>query len=626
MLQKLHERIHGIIAWVVIGFVAITFTLYGVDFYMQSRQVNDVEVSVNGEAISKQSYEVNYRRIHQQREFEQAKPINDAQLRKQILDDMIFNLITIQAANNNGFIVSPEQATVALTNIPQFQQNGQFSRIRYQQALNAALYTPESFRNQVKQGMLLNQQRFAFMGSAFALPNEISQFVRLYMQTRDFEYVVIPHSTFDKNVQVLQPELAKYYIQHKGEFLEPEKVSIEYITLSYNDLKAKVHVSENDAKKYYQENQANFMLPASWEVTKLTIPNNLQSKHISTNDQKVDANYIYNNILKNPSFFDKYQRIYSAEKLPKSSDKKNNLWITAGKNPNIDKALAPLSKSGEVTKPIKTSAGYIIFKVEQYKAASVKSFEQVKSDIIKILTTDDLQTKYSQAIEQLSDLSYQTPDSLAPVSKALQLPIHQSELFTRGGGLNALTKNQQIINTAYSHDVLDLGNNSEPIQLDNESVIVLRIKQHIPVQQKKLEDIEEKIRAQLIREHSIEEAKKFGSLLLSKQISDEASLLKNYQLIWKPVLGASRDSENVDPQINELAFAVAHPNEISGKTMPNGDFIVVRLKQVHNGQYNDLDTEQQESLIQQIQASYGTMEYDLYVNGLVAGSKIEHAS
>ena len=227
MLQKLNERIQGIIAWVVVILIALTFTLFGIDYYMQSRQISDAEVTVNNESITKQSYEVNYRRIRQQHQYEQISASKEKALKKQILQDMIFNLITVQAAGRDGFLVSPDQANSAIVNIPQFQQDGQFSATRYQQALSAALYTPDSFRNQVRQGMLLNQQRFAFIGSAFALPNEIAQFVKLYMQTRDYDYLLIPKQQFLTHVQVSQPDIATYYIQHKEDFLEPEKVSID---------------------------------------------------------------------------------------------------------------------------------------------------------------------------------------------------------------------------------------------------------------------------------------------------------------------------------------------------------------------------------------------------------------
>jgi peptidyl-prolyl cis-trans isomerase D len=36
-----------------------------------------------------------------------------------------------------------------------------------------------------------------------------------------------------------------------------------------------------------------------------------------------------------------------------------------------------------------------------------------------------------------------------------------------------------------------------------------------------------------------------------------------------------------------------------------------------------LDKEQQASLVQQIEASYGVMDYDLYINSLVAAAKID---
>ena len=35
MLQKLNERIQGLVAWIIIILVAITFTLFGVDYYLQ---------------------------------------------------------------------------------------------------------------------------------------------------------------------------------------------------------------------------------------------------------------------------------------------------------------------------------------------------------------------------------------------------------------------------------------------------------------------------------------------------------------------------------------------------------------------------------------------------------------
>ncbi len=69
-------------------------------------------------------------------------------------------------------------------------------------------------------------------------------------------------------------------------------------------------------------------------------------------------------------------------------------------------------------------------------------------------------------------------------------------------------------------------------------------------------------------------------------------------------------------------FNILKPENRDGVSLPNGDYVVVRLKQINEGQLSSLDKEQQSSLIQQIEASYGIMDYDLYVNALVNKAKI----
>ena len=177
MLQKLNDRIQGVVAWVVIILIAITFTLFGLDYYMQSRHESTAQVEVNGQPITRQAFESNYRRTRQQRDPSLMTAASDIQLKQQVLDEMIVNSVSMQSARTNGFEVNPAQANAAILGIPQFQQDGHFSADRYQQALNGAFFTPDSFQKEVRQGMLLNQQRFALIGTSFVLPNELNQFV-----------------------------------------------------------------------------------------------------------------------------------------------------------------------------------------------------------------------------------------------------------------------------------------------------------------------------------------------------------------------------------------------------------------------------------------------------------------
>lgn len=501
MLQKLNEKIQGLIAWVIVGLVAVTFALFGIEHYMQSRHENAAQVTVNGVTITKQAFEVNYRRVRQLRS-PQLSAAAENQLKQQVLDQLILNQVSVDAATKNGFYVSKAQANAAILNIPQFQEKGRFSESRYAQALSGALFTPLSFQIEVKQGMLLNQQRFAYIGTSFALPNEIQKFVKLYMQTRDYRYLKIPASLFIKNVSVTDEEIEKYYAAHKSEFVSPEKVSIEYIKLTMQDVKNHIKVTDQEIQQYYDDNQGQ---------------------------------------------------------------------------PGMSRPLS-----------------------------------EVKADIQAQLLADLAQTEYSRILDKLSDLSFQTPDSLSPVAEALKLPLHQTEPFSRFGGEEELTKKKLILQTVFSHDVLDLGNNSEPVQLDNDSVLVLRIHKRIPTTERPLNEVKPLISETLAWKKAEIEADKMGQAWLKNP--DPSAYPDIANLPWHTVTKSGRDGDEAPVGVNELAFSLGHSGLQSGRLMGR-DFVIVHLMAVHEGDIDAIDKEQLASITQQIEAGFGVMDYDLYIKG-----------
>ncbi|KTD41027.1 SurA N-terminal domain-containing protein [Legionella parisiensis] len=621
MLQKLNERIQGVVAWLVVILIGITFTLFGVDYYFQSHQTTNSKVVVNGAPLTIQSFENNYRRARSMQDIEQMTAADEKKLQNKVLDQMITNEILVQAAFNNGFDVSLNQADAAILSIPQFQEDGHFSAQKYQQALNAALFTQSSFQNEVKQGMLLNQQRFAFMGSSFALPDEIDRFVSLYMQSRDYDYLTIPVANFEEGIHVSPEEIASYYKTHKKEFMAPEKVSLEYVSLSMHEIKNKIKISDDDVKRYYEDNQNSYLIPASWQVAHIlfAVPENASQSDLEKIQKQ--ANDAYQILQKNPKQFEHLVSVMSDDKLS-VADKGVLPWIDAGQN-NYNQILSNLTKPGQISPPERTKHGYEIFKLIEYKPVSTKPFSEVASSIKEQLIAEAAQTKYTQAMEQLSDLSYQSPDSLQPVAEALNLKIEKTRPFSRSGGTDNITKNKQVINAAFSHDVLDLNNNSEPIQIDNDSLVVVRVNQHWDEVEQPLDAVHDQISKILVKKIAENKAKEMGKNLLNPvEDKQQQELISSNNLSWKSVDKSTRDNDKVDTDVNDMAFNLLRPESRDGLAMPNGDYVVVKLKKIHDGKLSTLDREQQDSLIQQIEASYGMMDYDLYVKSLINRAQI----
>jgi peptidyl-prolyl cis-trans isomerase D len=620
MLQKLNERIQGAVAWLVVILIGITFTLFGVDYYVQSHNTRNAKVTVNGVPLTEQVFETNYRRARGMQDIAQMTAEDEKKLQVQVLDQMVRNEVLLQAAHKNGFDVSISQANAAILSIPQFQEDGHFSAEKYEQALSAALFTQVSFQNEVKQGMLLNQQRFAFIASSFALPDEIERFIMRYMQNRDYDYLVIPGAPFKQEVQISPEAIAEYYKNHQKEFKSPEQVSLDYVVLSMNELKKEINISDEEIKRFYNENKNNYLSPAQWRVAHIlfAIPKNASAEELEQIQKKAEETYAA--LQKDPSQFNQFVTTHSDDKL--SIAEKGVLpWITAGQN-SYDKILSNLTRPGDISAPEKTKYGYELFKLIDYKPVKVHSLAEVEAIIKEQLLTEMSQTKYTHALEQLSDLSYQSPDSLNSVASRLKLKIQKTKPFSRAGGTEGITKNQQVINAAFSHDVLQLGTNSEPVQLDNDSVVVVRVNNHRPEEEQSLDQVKEQINQLLLNQAAQVKAQALGKNLMVLDNEHQMQLMNTNHLAWKSVTQATRETDKADPLINEVAFNLLRAGNYQGMILPNGDYAVVKLRQINDGKLSALDSEQQESLVQQIEASYGMMDYDLYVKNLMGQAQI----
>lgn len=622
MLQKLNERIQGFVAWVIIILVTATFALFGVQYYVQSHSASQAKAEVNGQMISAHDFDLIYRRAQQQ-ESAPTTAAAEVQLKQALLNEMIKKAVSIQAATSSGLKVTTAQTINVIQSIPQFQQEGHFSVERYQQGLNHASFTPDAFQKEVQQDLLLNQQRFAYSGTAFALPNELKQFVALSMQTRDYDYLVIPYQAFMQQVKLSDTEINTYYQQHRQAFKTPEKVEIEYVRLSMRDIRENTVISETEIKHYYDENKNSYYDPAKWHVSHIffSIPANATPEQQKQVEQK--ALDVYNRLKKSPNQFDDLVKTHSDDKLS-VVDKGVLPWIIAGQS-EFDKSLLDLKTVGQFSLPVKTSHGYEIFKLLDYKPATLKSFDSVEQSIKDQLILERVQTEYSHQLEELSELAYQSPDSLMPIVKKLHLSIQKTEPFSRDDGKTELTKNPQVIQAAFSPAILSQGDNSEPLQIDNESVIVLRLVKHIPAAEQSLPEVKSTIQALLTKQQAESEAKKIGQRIMSlqQQISDQNQLLDNLHIHWQDAHKVSRENNSIPDGLSKLAFQAGRIGTLVGDVLPNGDYVLIRVTKINDGQLKELDKSRQKRLLKQIAESHGAVDYDLYVSSLLNQATIE---
>lgn len=635
MLQDINNRIQGWIAGVIVGLIAVTFTLWGIQSYLEGHNSNSTKAKVNGVKISHAEYENAYQRLRRQQQMQlganfSLTPAVVKQLKKQALQQLVMNTALRTAAIDDGYFISQQQAENAISQIPAFQDNGQFSEQKFIQTLNAALYTPEAFVHQLQSDMLVNQLRAGIAATAFVLPSDVQRAMQLIDQQRSIRYISIPSKNFADTIKPTDKEMQAYYDANKKLFTSPEKISLSYLQLSLKQMMAKLNFTNDQLKTYYTENSDNYKTPPSWRVAHIliAIPGSAMPKQVEQIKQKAES--IQKQAVAGKNFA-KLAKKYSSDALSAKKGGELPLIRPGSLSPQFEQAVALLTKPGQISEPVRTKYGFEIIKLLDLTKAKKIPFDKVKKSIASTMAAQQSQSRFADLNDQLANLTYSNPDSLQAASKALNLPIKTTGSFTKEGGNDAISKNPKVLAAAFSPDVLENGDNSDVIQLDGDSVVVVRVNNHQRATAIPFAKVKAKIREHIVAEKSQQKAAEYAQSLL-KDVNTSADrqlqlMMRARNLTWQTAKNIQRNNTKINPSIVDLAFQLPHPSSID-KTPSNvvklesGDYALVSLSNV-NSKPSQTVIAQQKLFKQQIENSMGLFDYGLYVQGVMSKATVK---
>ncbi len=622
MLQSFGEHIKGWVAGVIIGLISVTFVIWGVQAYFESGNVQGtVLAKVNGTKITEKQVSAILRRL----QYRQAKPLSiveQKQLRQVILQNLIRQTALQKGVSKAGFRMSPLQINAVIMQMPELQVKGHFSSQRLQSLLYANGLTLSEFTENIGNNLLVNQVRAGFAGASFALPAEVKTMYQLSHQTRDISYIKLSSKAFLSSAKPTEKVVMAYYQQHQQKFATPEKVSVEYVQLSPQTIAKKVQISAGQVKTYYEENTANFATPKRWQIAEIRLPfaANATSKQINLTHSKM--NNLLSELKQGKSFLALAKKYGSDAKLAQPH------WV----NPtDISSALmAPLNnlQPMQISDVLQTSDAFYIVRLVAVKPSKVKPFANVKVEIAKLLKQQKVETAFAKLSDQLSNLSYTNPDSLSSVSQATHLPILSTALFTRQGTSSGIAANAKVVSAAFSTDVLTQGNNSSPINLKDNSVVVLRVKQHLPSSLQPLSVVKAKIEQLLAQQTAGQQAAALANKIQIElaQGKDAANLAKREKLSYKTVKQLKRNSHQLPEALLSVAFnlplAVHQPSAVVD--LNEGNYAVVVLNSVHAVDYSKVSKKTRAALVKQLSAFQSALYFQLYEQGLQQKASIKH--
>ena len=633
MLQAISDRAQGLFASIIIGLLIIPFALWGVQEYFGFGQdatfaeVNDVEIPL---------YEFQ-RRFQMERQRMQSMfgkgglpaAFDDSFIKNNVSVAMINEEVLYQAVQEAGLRASDQQLRAQIQSTSAFQADGQFSVKVYEEQLRYAGMTTQGFEHMLRRSIPVQQFQAGISDTAIVTKANIKDKLRLQDQEREVAYLKVPAERFADQVSVSEAEINQHFEQNKSRYATDETVTIEYISLDGKQMREAMNPDDELLQTRYQERveEGEFTQAGGREASHILIEvaqdagpeaKDAANEKIAEIQQRLQAGEAFSELAKQFS-----QDPGSAEQGGSLGEVKRDQMVKP-----FEEVLFAMEE-GQISDPVTTRFGIHIIKLHKIIPDDTKPFADVRDQLVREYKDEQMEQIFYDQLQQLTDISYENPDSLLPAAQALGVEIQTLKKLTRSGvGEQGIGANPKVAAKAFSLDVLEVGNNSEPIEIDSEHVVVLRVLDHQKSEPKPLAEvratIEETLRAQKTREAARTLAEKVQEEIQAGTALD--AVAQTHELSLESLGMIRRDDKKAPANIVESAFSLSKPadGEVKTSLVPlQDDYAVLALTKVVEALKEDLPEAVTVGVKRDLKRTFGSAQFQAMVEAFKQQAEIQ---
>lgn len=513
MFDLIHK--HKRLVQLMLALMVLPFAFWGIDSYQRGGGTAQDLAKVAGQNITLQEFSQAQREQQERlrallgRDFD-ASLLDTPEQRAELLDQLIQQRLLVVHTIKSNLVVTDEQLRDIITGLPAFQENGRFSKARYDAMLRAQGMNDVVFEARLRRDIELQQLNGAVADSSLVGKAQAARLLAIQGQQREVSEALLSFDQFAGEVKLAPDAVKAYYDSHPGEFVLPEQVRAEFAVLNADALAALETVSEAEMRSWYDSN--------------------VRAKFEERTAAKQKAEDVVAQLRAAPEKFAELAKQYSQD--PGSKDNGGDLgYFARGAMVKAFEDAVFKLKQGQLSGIVESSFGFHIIKLtgikpakdgepEQRQAshilitapAAVGDFQAMRADIEKELKKQRLGKKFAEAAEALSNLAYEQPDSLQPIADKFKLKIQQSGWLTRQAGAAAGALNsQKLLDALFSPDSIKNKHNTEVVEAGPNTLLVARVIEHKPAAPRALDEVKAEIAKKLTEQQAMALAIKRGA-------------------------------------------------------------------------------------------------------------------
>ncbi len=612
MLQDIRDNSQGVIAKVIIGLIVAVFALFGVESIIGGFITSPPVAEVNGEEITEAQLQFSAQSLLGT--IGDGAGLDQSLIEQIALNQLIEETVLKQSANRANMLVSSDRIDRSILQNPGFQINGVFDPDLAIRTMASQGYSASLYRDALTQTMVLGQLANAFTNSNFITDQELEAVAALTQQTRDFRYIAITLGTRTLDTAISDEEIANYYHANLDEFTQDKTVVLQYVSLDKDAIADEIEIAEEELLAQYEADREAFEGGAEKRASHILFEIGIDQ----TEEEVLATAAEVRQRIDDGEDFGDLALEFSIDTF--SAQQGGDIGFTDGSIfPDAVEAVLNELSIDEVADPVVSEFGVHIVKLTEDAERVFDSFEDVSARIERELKSAEVDLMYAERLEDLANLAFESGD-LVSISEQLGLEIQESEPIPRQGGFGVFS-DPALVAEAFSDSVLLEGNNSDPIELSSEA-IVLRVLQFNEAAALPLEDVEAEIAVILRTELERQAVQAIGEELLVAVESGGSldSLLEEQQLTWIDAPATSRAAFDVNREIVEHVFTLPEPEEsatrVSTITLNNDTFVLVELQRVIPGSLAAMDEASIASMTTAMKTDLGNSDFSSYLLNL----------
>ena len=603
---------------IFLALITLPFALWGVESYVRNSAGGDDVASVGGSKVSAQELQ---RALRDQEERMRASlgpnfnpaMFDNPEVRRAVLDSVVNQRLLGMQVRKAGLRLSDETLGAIIQGVPQFQDNGKFSRSLYDAYVAGQGQSQPEFEARLRQDILQQQLLAPVRDGSIVARSGADRWLAALQEEREVSEAAVRPEQFAAQVKLGEDAVKSYYDAQRSRFEIPERLRVEYVLLSEENMAAQAAVSEEEVRKWYQARAESYKQGEERRASHILIKAGKDAPAAEVTAAQAKAEDLLAQARKNPADFAKLAKQNSQD--PGSAEKGGDLgWFSRGMMVKPFEEAAYALKENEISGLVRSDFGFHVIKLTGTKGERVKPLEEVRADIVADLKRQAVAKKYAEMAEPFSNTVYEQADSLKPAAEKFKLTVQSSDWIVKGAPAPAPFNNPKLLAAIFSDDAVKNKRNTEAVEVAPKVLVAARVLEHKAPELRPLDSVRKEVEEHLKREEAAKLARASGEATLARLEKGEKP-----ELNWVPVRAVTRlGTPGMAPDALRAIFR-ADPGKLpayAGLAQPGGSYVFYRVSQVKPHAAVKADDPRTQQLRQQYARVLMEEEFSAWMNAL----------